>query len=110
MRYRKERDDDGFTLFELMAVVLILGILVAIAVASFSLTNERAKRVVCQENQRTLNTAVLVYEQKEGHTPAAISDLAPHVAKPNFDKCPSGPSYSYDATTALVTCPIHPPQ
>jgi prepilin-type N-terminal cleavage/methylation domain-containing protein len=106
----RTRRDEGWTLFELMAVVLILSILIAIAVASYSLTNERARRVACQENLRSLNTAVLLYEGQTGHRPADIGDLAPYTTKSNYTTCPGGPTYSYDATATLVRCPIHPAQ
>ncbi len=110
MRFRDARAENGWTLLELMVVVLILAILVSIAIASYTLTTDRARRVTCQQNQRSLNMAVQVYEGKEGHLPPTLADLAPYVAKSGYDKCPSGPTYSYNATTGLVTCPIHPAQ
>lgn len=108
---RHRNVDEGWTLFEMMAVVLILGILVAIAVASYSLATERARRVTCQANQRALNTAVILYEQEhDGAVSPDLGSLRPYVANDGFTSCPSGIAYSYDATSGLIACPIHPPQ
>jgi type IV pilus assembly protein PilA len=55
------RKDEGFTLVELMVVVLIIGILVAIAVPVFLNASANAAAKSCQANQRTYNGAVQTY-------------------------------------------------
>jgi Tfp pilus assembly protein PilE len=108
---RHRNVDEGWTLLELMVIVLILGILVAIAVASYSLAADRARRVTCRANQRALNTAVMVYEQEhDAAVPPDLGSLRPYVANDGFTRCPSDVDYSYDATSGLIACPIHPPQ
>lgn len=103
--------DQGWTLLEVMAVVLILGILIGIAVGSYALATDRARIITCQANQRGLNTAVMAYAQDhEDALPANMDALKPYVATKDYDKCPSGPALVYDPATGRVTCPIHPPQ
>ena len=50
--------DEGFTLVELMVVVLIIGILVAIAIPVFNSASANAKKKACFSNQRTIEGAV----------------------------------------------------
>jgi type IV pilus assembly protein PilA len=52
------RRDEGFTLVELMVVVLIIGILVAIAVPVFLNASANAAAKSCQANQRTIIGAI----------------------------------------------------
>ena len=51
------RKDEGFTLVELMVVVLIIGILVAIAIPVFNAASASARKSACISNQRTLDGA-----------------------------------------------------
>ena len=55
------RKDEGFTLVELMVVVLIIGILVAIAIPVFNAASASARLSTCKANQRTIEGAVQQY-------------------------------------------------
>ncbi len=58
---RMFKKSEGFTLVELMVVVLIIGILVAIAIPVFNSASASARLRTCQSNQRTIEGAVQQY-------------------------------------------------
>jgi type II secretion system protein G len=84
------RNEKGFTLIELMVVVLIIGILVAIAVPVFVNTSNKSKTRACQANLRTLDGAIQTYNADNHLTP--LQTLG--ALKPNYIKevpvCPFG--------------------
>ena len=100
MRFRK---DEGFTLVELMVVVLIIGILVAIAIPVFNTARASAWERSCQANQRTIEGACQTYQADTGDLPAAVATLISDYIKVN-PECPRTGS-SCAAGYALTASP-----
>lgn len=66
MQARSRRTgDEGFSLVELMVVVLVIGVLLAVAVPSFLAARNRAADRAVQANLRQALTAELAYFAKE---------------------------------------------
>lgn len=70
---RMFKKDEGFTLVELMVVVLIIGILVAVAIPVFNAASDSARRRACQANLRTLDGAVEQFKAADPGNEALIN-------------------------------------
>ncbi len=71
IRKRYEREDEGFTLIELMVVVLIIAILLAIAIPTFLGARERANDRAAQSSLRNaLTAAKTIYTDQQSYSSA----------------------------------------
>ena len=72
---QQAKDKEGFTLVELMIVIVIIGVLVAMAMANFGKSGEDAKVARAKSDARTLAGAVQIYYSDTGKTANILKTL-----------------------------------
>ncbi len=110
----------GFTMIELIVVIIILGILVAVAVPKYFSMNSKAQEAACLANQKAIESAIMM-EYSKRLVNGESSSLSDVVSDYNSDpsaffvngqvpKCPEDNSdYSVSVAaggeSVTITCP-----
>ena len=120
MKRFSKKDESGFTLLEVMLVVIIIGIVAVIALPKIIATKTEAEIGSCKSNQQSLETAAEQYKWGEGAyptgaTPAAQLDTllgSKYVSGSNSKYCPQDGTTALTLTTSadkpVVGCTNHP--
>jgi len=96
----------GFTLVELLVVIILVAVLVAIALPRYMDAVYRGKVAACKQNISDLNTAIQAYQAKSA-TFAFPADVAALVTEGFMDvapACPFGVAYAFE--TVGETCRV----
>ncbi|MCW5588559.1 MAG: type II secretion system major pseudopilin GspG [Legionellales bacterium] len=96
------KKQQGFTLIEIMVVVVILGILAAIVVPKILDRPEQARLVKAQQDIQSIAEALDLYKLDNGNLPTTDQGLQALVSKPTSDPIPNN-WHSY-----LKSLPIDP--
>ena len=102
-------NNKGFTLVELLVVVLILAALAAIAIPRVTASATNAKINACRTNVDLMNSQIEMYYANEGSWAAQLSTVS---GDPNYFPdgppiCPFGTSWNYNASTKRVVDHSH---
>jgi type IV pilus assembly protein PilA len=76
LRQRMASEESGFTLVELLVVMLIIGLLAAIAIPSFFNQRDKAKDAGAKEMAHTAQVAMETYATDHGGTYTAVDPAA----------------------------------
>ena len=97
---RLYKNEKGFTLVEIMIVVLIIGVIAALAIPNLMSAQKTAWAKTCEANRSTILAAAELYRiQNSGEIPADMDDLAEDrgygPALPNAPDCPANGEMKY---------------
>ena len=97
----------GFTLVEIMIVVLIIGILLAVAIPNFVKARNSGRSKSCISNLRQIDAGKEQYmlDNKTTTAPSAMTSIVPTYVK-NTPTCPSGGTYSINDATTSPSCTV----
>lgn len=94
----------GFTLVELMVVIVIITVLAAMGIANYIRMQEHAKMASCTSNQRNIHQAATIYASDRviPDGPMDVEDLAAiHAVAWTLCECPSSNDGSRDDYTLV---------
>ncbi len=107
---RARNTESGFSLVELMVVVLIIGVLVAIGVAVFGGSTEKAQQRACFSNQRIIEGAAQAYSSQNDEDLSGLVGVVtgthPLINDYIFrtpPRCPSAPQPADPANVTVAT-------
>ncbi|WP_227938542.1 competence type IV pilus major pilin ComGC [Alkalihalobacillus deserti] len=100
----KLEKEDGFTLVEMLIVLMIISVLLLIIVPNMSKNNEIASGKGCEATIKLLQAQVHAYKLEKEDLPASLEVLTNSEYVDNIT-CPNGAMVNYDPTTGNVTPP-----
>ncbi|HZO82901.1 MAG TPA: type II secretion system major pseudopilin GspG [Candidatus Binataceae bacterium] len=101
---RRRRLKEGFTLIEIMVVILILGLLATIVVQSLRGATDKAKRTKAQADLAELKTALDRYYLDNGYYPTSDQGLQALVQAPTGGRIPA----NYEEGGYIEKLPVDP--
>lgn len=110
MKRTLNRKKRGFTLVEIMVVVVIMATILAIAMPSFARARDNSKAKACQYNLKQIMCAKERWAMDNNRGPLdtpLMTELAiPGVYVKGTPQCPSGGTYTVGRLDELPTCSI----
>jgi len=105
MLKRKKWSQKGFTLVEVLIVVLVVGVLTAITIPRIIISSEAAKRDVCKSNINLINSQIELYYTTTGTWPKKLKDVTENLDYfPDGEpECPFGRKYNMDSDHRIKT-------
>lgn len=99
----------GFTLVEIMIVVLIVALLAAIAVPAFARARSISQKNACLNNLRLIDSAKEQFaldNNKDADTVPDEDDLVKYLKNNLAPKCPAGGDYTMNSISTNPSCSV----
>ncbi|AQT68511.1 putative major pilin subunit [Anaerohalosphaera lusitana] len=107
--HNKAKQDGGFTLIELLVVIAIIALLLSIMMPALGMVKQKAKMVLCKNNQRQLLIGANAYASANGNKfpPTVAATGRPNVInRPQDGKSAGEYLYTYIKDASVYNCPM----
>jgi prepilin-type N-terminal cleavage/methylation domain-containing protein len=91
-----KKQDKGFTLVELLIVIVILGILASVTVFAVRNITDKGQENSCKVEKRAIETAIEAYYVANSSNPTGLADLVPNYLKDNPNLKDPNPTVTSD--------------
>ena len=103
--------EEGFSLVEIVIILIIVGILAAVAMAQFISFSDASKIAACQSNQVSIETAQTLfftdtYIAGNGRYATEISQLEPYFGNARLPSCPEEDGEYQILSEGRATCTV----
>lgn len=100
---RKMLNKKGFSLVELMIVVVIMGILIAVAIPLYGAITKNANNKTCSSNIKTIKSNAASYMSTYNSKVTKKADIASMFDDNKLPECPLSDDGTYDDYTIAIT-------
>lgn len=87
---RKMKDEQGFTLVEMLLVLLVISVLIILIIPNIAAQSENVQNTGCEAQVRMVQSQVEAYTLNEGTQPQTINDLVPTYLSSSQTTCQNG--------------------
>ncbi|TDM13147.1 competence type IV pilus major pilin ComGC [Macrococcus lamae] len=84
------RNDDGFTLIEMLLVLLVISVLIIVIIPNIAKQSDNVQDTGCKAQVKMVQGQIEAYKLQNGTAPVSIQALVPDFLKENQTKCKNG--------------------
>lgn len=103
------RKQKGFTLVEIMIVVVIIGLLAVMAIPAFNKVRATSQKNVVTNNLRQIANAADQYFLETGNTSVSVDDLVSNNYLKNVPQAVAGESYNFTVSQDYNSLSVNVP-